>query len=154
MPQVAPADVDLVGLIDQQLKVLAHHFPAVDFQFQPQPGFTATASLDATLFRQVLMNLVRNGVEANPNRRVRFVLSLEQSGELIELRIGNDGAAVPAAIVGRLFDPYISTNSGKDNMGLGLAIVKKIVLEHCGDIRHEECDGHPVFVIQLPRIKP
>ena len=37
-----------------------------------------------------------------------------------------------------MFDPYISSKSGKDNMGLGLAIVKKIVLEHGGDIRYEE----------------
>ena len=40
-----------------------------------------------------------------------------------------------------MFDPYISTKTGKDNMGLGLAIVKKIVLEHGGDIRYEESDG-------------
>jgi signal transduction histidine kinase len=50
-----------------------------------------------------------------------------------------------------MFDPYVSTKSGKDNMGLGLAIVKKIVLEHGGDIRHEETSGHPEFVLSLPR---
>ena len=49
-----------------------------------------------------------------------------------------------------MFDPYISTKSGKDNMGLGLAIVKKIVLEHGGDIRYEERGGHPALILVLP----
>ena len=122
-----------------------------DIDFQP----TATplaVRLDTTLFRQVLTNILRNGIEANPSRRVRFVISLEALESVAALRIANDGAPVPTEIVDRMFDPYISTKSGKENMGLGLAIVKKIVLEHGGDVRYEERDAHPQFVLTLPRV--
>jgi signal transduction histidine kinase len=106
--------------------------------------------LDTTLFRQVLANIVRNGIEANPDRRVRFALPSRRTRKLPSLTIANDGVPVSHEIVSRMFDPYISTKSGKDNMGLGLAIVKKIVLEHGGDIRYEERGGHPALILVLP----
>jgi len=37
-------------------------------------------------------------------------------------------------------------------MGLGLAIVKKVILEHGGEIRYQERDRHPEFLISLPGI--
>jgi signal transduction histidine kinase len=102
-----------------------------------------------TLFRQVLSNLIRNGIEANPGKRVRFTMTLEQ-GAITTVRVANDGIPVSPEISARMFDPYVSTKAGSDNMGLGLAIVKKIVLEHGGDIRYEVRDGHPEFTITLP----
>ncbi len=95
---------------------------------------------------------MRNGIEANPARRTRFNISLEAPESQAVVRIANDGAPVPPDIVDRMFDPYISTKSGKENMGLGLAIVKKIMLEHGGEIRYEEQATHPVFVLTLPRV--
>jgi len=68
----------------------------------------------------------------------------------ILLTVENDGVPVGDDIAARMFDPYISSKSGKDNMGLGLAIVKKVVLEHGGEIRYQERAGHPAFVISLP----
>jgi signal transduction histidine kinase len=109
------------------------------------------AKIDSTLFRQVLGNLVRNGVEANPARDVRFTVSIEDHERQVQVSVMNDGDPVPADIVPHIFDPYFSTHAHKDNMGLGLAIVKKIIIEHGGDIRYQERDGHPQFVITLPR---
>jgi signal transduction histidine kinase len=105
--------------------------------------------LDTTLFRQVLINIIRNGTEANPARRVHFTFTI-MDGADVSLRIANDGVPVPHEIIERMFDPYVSTKSGKENMGLGLAIVKKIVLEHGGDIYYEQSEGHPSFVLVLP----
>jgi signal transduction histidine kinase len=81
---------------------------------------------------------------------VRFTLSITQQGQDASLHVSNDGAPVPVDIAARIFDPYISTKSGADNMGLGLAIVKKIVLEHGGDVRYEEEGGKPTFILTLP----
>ena len=68
------------------------------------------------------------------------------------LDLSNDGEPVRAELIGRIFDPYVSDKSGKDNMGLGLAIVKKIVIEHGGEIAYAEEAGHPRFTISLPRV--
>jgi len=66
--------------------------------------------------------------------------------------LADDGTPVAPAIAPRLFDPYVSGSSGKDNMGLGLAIVKKIIVEHGGDIGYAEREGRPCFTITLPRV--
>jgi signal transduction histidine kinase len=149
LPQVQLAEVDLAELIGHQVEVLREFSDRVQIEWRP-PGVRVPARIDATLFRQVLANLIRNGIEANPGR-VGFELSLEVDPHTT-LRVANDGAPVDASLAERMFDPYITSKSGADNMGLGLAIVKKIVLEHGGDIRHESGDGHPVFLITLPKV--
>ena len=153
MPQVQLADTDFAEVIGKLVNTFTTSGLDCDIDWQP-PEIRLRARLDHTLFRQVLMNLIRNGIEANPGRRIRFTISLDAVESQAILRIANDGVPVPADIEARMFDPYISTKSGKENMGLGLAIVKKIVLEHGGDIRYEERAGHPVFVLSLPRITP
>jgi len=149
LPQVQLTDVDLADLVARQLNLLPELKDRADFELRT-PQNPLPARIDATLFRQVLANLVRNGVEANPQRRVRFTITLERTEGQILLTVANDGVPVGGDIAARMFDPYISSKSGKDNMGLGLAIVKKVVLEHGGEIRHQEHDGHPQFVISLP----
>jgi signal transduction histidine kinase len=106
------------------------------------------------LFRQVLTNIVRNGVEANPTQRVGFAVELVATEDSLVLSIANDGKPVPGDLVARMFDPYVSGKSNKENMGLGLAIVKKIVIEHGGEIAYREADGRPTFTIVLPRVSP
>jgi len=149
LPQVQLAEVDLAEFIGHQVQVLRGFSDRVHIEWRA-PGVRVPARIDATLFRQVLANLIRNGIEANPGG-VRFELSLEPDAPTT-LRVANDGAPVDAGLAERMFDPYITSKSGADNMGLGLAIVKKIVLEHGGDIRHESRDGHPVFLITLPEV--
>ncbi len=149
LPQVQLAEVDLVEVARRQLEMLPELSGQADLVLR-LPAGRVPARIDITLFRRVLANLVRNGLEANPERRVRFTVSIERQVSGTLLRIANDGAPVPADIAPRMFDPYISGKTGKDNMGLGLAIVKKIVLEHGGDIRYEQRGAHPEFQIALP----
>ncbi len=113
---------------------------------------TIIARIDTSLFRQVLTNLVKNAVEANPGRNVEFVAELACTAQSITLTLVNNGVPVATGIAARMFDPYVSTKANKDNMGLGLAIVKKIIIEHGGEIEHRECGGHPAFTISLPRL--
>jgi len=151
LPEVQLADVNLATEIRRQLQAIASSFDTADFDMQGLGEQAVPVRLDVTLFRQLLANVVRNGIEANPQRRVRFTFSIDLQSPGVSLRIANDGAAVSPEIIGRMFDPYISTKSGKDNMGLGLAIVKKIALEHGGDIHYEDSGGHPVFVLTVPQ---
>ncbi len=152
LPQVQPARADVLELLRQQMRAISSNMPSTALQLRESTGVADLhADIDAPLFRQVLVNLVRNGVEANPDREVRFTISVGADERNVEVSVMNDGDPVHPEIAPRIFDPYFSTHANKDNMGLGLAIVKKIVIEHRGDIRYEERDGHPRFVITLPR---
>ena len=150
LPQVQLAEIDLAEYLRRQLAML---IDPVSATFEVHAPERLRARIDATAFRQVLKNLIRNGIEANEGRAVNFTIALRDLGTTLEVQIGNDGVPVREDIAPRMFDPYISAKAGKDNMGIGLAIVKKLVLEHGGEIHHEQRDSHPVFIITLPAMR-
>jgi signal transduction histidine kinase len=153
LPSVRLVKVDLPCVVVQLINVIAASIDRADIHFSA-PAATAPiyAGLDTTLFRQVLTNIVRNGVEANPQCRVQFAVLMAADADTISVSISNDGPPVPREIASRIFDPYVSGKSGKENMGLGLAIVRKIVIEHGGEIVYAEAAARPVFRISLPRV--
>jgi signal transduction histidine kinase len=148
-------------LVDAEpLQVIQQHLPAVKARFinarivlrGAETADPLRARMDPSLFRPVLMNIIGNGVEANPNQEVTFTIEVNATKSSIHVDVSNDGKPVPAQIAPRMFDPYISGHGGRDNMGLGLAIVKKIIMEHEGEIVCTEVNGHPRFSISLPRV--
>jgi signal transduction histidine kinase len=152
LPQVQLVEANLAQVIAQHLPAIAASFDTVEIQLQASSSADGLhASIDTALFRNVLMNIVRNAVEANPGRRVIFQLNVTSTEKWIAVTLANDGDPVPTNLAARIFDPYVSGKSSKDNMGLGLAIVRKIILEHGGDITYAENQGHPRFTIALPR---
>jgi signal transduction histidine kinase len=151
LPHVTLARQDLRGALTRLVGSLAGALDA-DIELQAADSADIHVGLDTTLFRQVLTNIVRNGIEANPTRRVRFSISLSAQNEQARVLIENDGVPVAHTLAARIFDPYVSGKAGSQNMGLGLAIVKKIVIEHGGDIAYVERNGHPGFLVSLPRL--
>jgi signal transduction histidine kinase len=150
LPAVRLVDEDLAEILSQQVKAIAPLFETASIRVDCPAA--VRAKLDATLFRQVLTNIVRNGVEANPARATQFTIAVTMPNDAISIVISNDGIPVPVALAPRIFDPYVSGKSGKDNMGLGLAIARKIIIEHGGDIVYAEVQGSPTFTISLPKI--
>jgi signal transduction histidine kinase len=149
LPRIQPTEVNLAALLPQHLEALGAAF---DMRYRVAGPQEVRARIDAPLFRQVLANLVRNGIEANPGIAVTFDVALAGRDDVVELTVVNDGVPVPPEIRDRMFEPYVSGRNSKDNMGLGLAIVRKIVVEHGGEIRYEERGGKPSFEITMPRL--
>jgi nitrogen fixation/metabolism regulation signal transduction histidine kinase len=110
--------------------------------------------LDTNRFRQLLVNLVKNALEALPessdlDERPCITLSTEQTKNEVILRVSDNGLGIPEELLPRLFEPYV-TNKVKGT-GLGLAIVKKVTEEHAGILRAENnADRGACFVIRLP----
>jgi signal transduction histidine kinase len=151
LPAVQLTRVALRDVLTKTLQALTAQLEPAQIDMQFAERANVEVELDSTLFRQVLTNIVRNGIEANPRQRVRFSVVVSVKDTWVEIAVANDGVPVPAELSERIFDPYVSTKSCSDNMGLGLAIVRKIVIEHGGDIRYEQRTGAPTFVIMLPR---
>ena len=151
LPQVALVETDLEKTVAHHASSLAQALDA-DIDVRTETVETVRAGLDATLFRQVMANIVRNGIEANVSRRVHFIVILSADAGSASVLIENNGVPVAADLVSRVFDPYVSSKPGDQNMGLGLAIVKKIVIEHGGEINYVEREGRPGFLITLPRV--
>ena len=155
LPSAHLVEEDVSSVVARIVKAVAASIDTAELRVSEQPApLQARARLDVALFRQVLTNIVRNGVEANPERRVGFDIQLVAREDTLVLSIANDGELVSGDLIGRMFDPYVSGKSNKENMGLGLAIVKKIVIEHGGEITYRDADGRPTFIIVLPRVSP
>ena len=95
---------------------------------------------DATQLRQVIHNLVQNGLDAvtdRPDGHVSIITSvaLGEHGELraVRLTIIDNGPGFADKVLKRAFEPYVTTKA--KGTGLGLAVVKKIADEHGARLR-------------------
>jgi len=108
---------------------------------------------DAGRLRQVLLNLVRNAQEAQPDGRPTVHIALcsrpRAQRDGIELVVSDDGPGFSEEVLKRVFEPYVTTKTR--GTGLGLAIVRRIVDEHGGRIRIGNLDPGAEIRIWLPR---
>jgi len=108
---------------------------------------------DSKRLRQVLHNLLKNAtetLEGRPDGRVEVATRLVESRDtcFIELIVEDNGAGIDADLLGRLFEPYVTSKA--KGTGLGLAIVKKIIEEHGGIIWAENAESGARFTARLP----
>ncbi len=89
---------------------------------------------DATQLRQIIHNLLRNAEDAQEDMALPQIgVRTRRANGSAELVVTDSGPGFPPEILGRVFEPYVTTKAR--GTGLGLAIVKKIVDEHQGSIR-------------------
>jgi signal transduction histidine kinase len=108
---------------------------------------------DHTQLQQVILNLVRNAIDAmncRPpgERRLRLWTSFDgKSG--VSLCVRDFGVGVSDDDRERIFEPFYTTKA--NGMGLGLAICRKIIEDHGGTLRLLETNSHgSMFEIVLP----
>jgi signal transduction histidine kinase len=93
-------------------------------------------NLDKDQFRQVIVNLVQNAVEAMPaegSGRVAVKGAVQGSG--IRLSIADNGPGISKETLGHIFEPLFTTKT--KGTGLGLAIVHNILRRHGADVNVE-----------------
>jgi nitrogen fixation/metabolism regulation signal transduction histidine kinase len=124
------------------------------------PDEPLMVAIDRQMLRRVLVNLVRNAIEAirgvrqdgtsADSLRGRVIVRARREDDTVAIVVEDDGPGVDDALRERIFDPYYT--SKRQGTGLGLAIVKKIVVEHNGSIgagRSERLGGAE-FAVVLP----
>jgi nitrogen fixation/metabolism regulation signal transduction histidine kinase len=89
---------------------------------------------DQNKLRQVIINLLENSQDAlkeinNPKIKIFVKKKVNE----VELVVEDNGSGIPDEIIGRIFEPYVT--SKKTGTGLGLAVVHKIIDEHEGKIK-------------------
>jgi signal transduction histidine kinase len=105
---------------------------------------------DPEMLRQMLINLLMNGLQAIPEAGRLSVRLEAERREYIEIEIEDTGTGIPPENIPRIFDPFFTTN--ERGTGLGLSLVHQIVEKHHGKIvAKSEFGSGTQFTIWLPR---
>jgi PAS domain S-box-containing protein len=103
--------------------------------------------------QQVLTNVLLNARDAVADGGNIWV-SVAEENENVVMRIRDDGKGIPADIIGRVFDPLVTTKRGQGGTGLGLAISRRLVHACDGEITVDSTPGAGAeFSITLPRVE-
>lgn len=110
------------------------------------------APLDPAQIKQVLVNLIKNAMQAM-NKGGELTVRTGHDADTVWFSVADTGGGMPQEIIKRLFEPFYTTKA--KGTGLGLMIVQRIVREHRGRIEVESRVGlGTTFRVRLPLREP
>ena len=122
----------------------------VRFEFDPRIDFVLA---DKVQIQQVLLNLMRNAIDAmEDSRRRELTVSTRLAPEdMVEISVTDTGTGISPEIAAQLFQPFVT--SKRQGMGVGLSISRTIVEAHGGSIApRPNPEGGTVFSFTLPAV--
>lgn len=108
---------------------------------------------DAVQIQQVVLNLVRNGLDAmlEQARGDTIRIGTRLDDDRVEIRVTDSGPGLPADAQRHLFEPFYTTKP--QGIGLGLSICKSIVAAHRGELTGDNAPGGGAsFRVRLPKL--
>jgi len=168
---------DHMAAITAQLKIFAHKTPSQNERVVLQTSLNGALAMAEPLFsesgievqknlspepvaviggrgriEQVLVNLIRNGVDAMRDASQRVLsISITTGEEMAEIVIADNGTGIDEENLAELFNPFFTTKEVGKGLGLGLSISYRIVTDLGGSIRAlNNQNGGASFVVRLP----
>jgi len=145
--------VSLNGVVETTLDLLKPELDnrGLNVRTKMAPRLPA-APADATQMKQVLVNLVKNAMQAM-SKGGTLTLQTGEGAAGVWVSVADTGSGIPQEQINRIFEPFFTTK--KRGTGLGLMIVQRIVRAHGGKIELESHAGRgTTFRIWLPLHEP
>jgi signal transduction histidine kinase len=149
-PRLERRTLDVRPLVEQTLGLVAGRASATGTRVRfAAPEGPVRAAVDPGQFRQVLLNLLLNALDAvRAGGDVEVDLEGRPDGGLV-LRVSDTGGGLPPALGARIFAPFVTTKEA--GLGLGLSVCKRIVEAHGGTVTGaDRPEGGAEFVVRLP----
>ena len=135
VPELSVEDINRVVEEAAAIAAVGTRSKGIVLSFDLETGLPPV-KIDRIQIQQVVINLVRNGIDAMENcpRRNLALKTEALGGGQVEVSVIDGGPGISQHIAERLFTPF--TTSKADGTGLGLAICKSIVEAHGGHLRY------------------
>jgi two-component system sensor histidine kinase HydH len=141
--------VSLGDLVDQTLEMMEPEMDSAKISVSVfPPGNLPPVRVNPDLFRHALLSIFRNAVWAMPNGGM-LSITTRANHQSLWLEIRDTGVGIRSEHMGKVFDPFFTTNA--EACGLGLTIASHIIKNHGGRIQVESSQGRgSTFSIELP----
>lgn len=149
-----PEPVDLVSSADAVRFLLSPTLRQRTVEMEIIPEGDCIVNAYAVETRQVLLNLVRNAVEASTRKGSKVTVTLEGRADNVRIVVSDQGTGITPTVMASLFEFGVSTKGSGGN-GMGLWLVKQLVNRHGGTIEVEsKPDQGSRFTVLWPRQIP
>jgi two-component system, sporulation sensor kinase E len=148
----APLQLKLASLndvVDETLQLLRPELENRGLTLKTRTARQLPATpIDSTQMQQVLVNLIKNAMQAM-SRGGTLTVQTGEGSDGVWVSVADTGGGIPQDQIARIFEPFYTTK--KKGTGLGLMIVQRIVRAHGGKIEVESRVGQgTIFRIRLP----
>ncbi len=127
VPEPVLRSVDLNDELQKMIPFLQEMIPErIKLIFSPTDG-QLPANIDLTLMQQVVVNIVKNGVESIANEGLVEITTGKVKDQTL-LEISNNGQPITEEVSRNLFSPFFTTK--KEGRGLGLTLISDILNKH------------------------
>ncbi|KJK07102.1 MULTISPECIES: ATP-binding protein [Pseudomonas] len=143
--------LDLATVVDQALQLLEARIRAEQVEVSLYLARPAWVRGDAIRLEQVLINLLRNALDAMLGKSYkRLEIRIEAEAEQWRLSVLDSGGGIAAEHLTNVFDPFFTTKPVGEGLGLGLAISYGIIHEAGGRLTVDNQPGGARFSLTLP----
>ncbi len=135
-------------LVDSQIKAAGAR---IEKKIEAQ-GLMVTGYL--VQLEQVMVNLLTNALDAVADKDTPWIgIKVWTSGKRAYISVADNGPGIPADLINRVFDPFVTTKPVGKGLGLGLSISYGIVQDFHGNIRAaNRPEGGAEMIIDLPAL--
>jgi two-component system sensor histidine kinase PilS (NtrC family) len=142
-------DFDLASLVQETVQVARGDQNFADIDITAAVDDPLPIHADPAKLRQVVWNLVRNAADAASSGGKHVKVEARRTGAGATVTVSDDGPGIPEVVLGRIFDPFVTTK--EKGTGLGLATCHSIIAEHGGRIDVDTSPGKGTkMVVSLP----
>lgn len=164
--QLHLADFDLHQMLQELNEIVKLRAQAkqLELVFDLSAGLPRLIHSDEQKLRQLLLNILNNAVKYSQQGRIQLFAELAGDDRLL-LRIEDTGVGIPAAELGRIFEPFVQLHRDqvtREGVGLGLAISRNLSDQLGGRIEVDSTVGLgsifrfeiPIRVVTAPALTP
>lgn len=139
--------VNIADLVKRVAALLAHDLQQAHIRLSIHPAKTITAKADIALMEQVIINLVKNAMDAAAHDGTGIItIDVHEKNNRAAITITDNGPGIDPEILPRIFVPFFTTKP--KGSGIGLSLSRQIMKLHGGTIHVHVSDKGSAFTLE------